>query len=306
MMRSLFSGVSGLKNHQTGMDVTGNNIANVNTTGFKASRTIFKDIVSQTISNATAPNGNTGGMNSKQVGLGMAVSTISKDITEGSSQSTDVPLDFKIEGEGYFVVQNADGSYSYTRNGNFSLDKDGYLVNANGQHVMGIMENSGTPTASTGTTPTDLTSTTALTGTNLVKLKITGKIPADSGSTYNEYAIDSNGIITAKKESTTTATVDNSTYVVGRVALATFNNPAGLDAQGNSLMTTSANSGDPVYSFVNELSAGTIQSGELEMSNVSLATELTNMIILQRGFQANSRVITTSDTMLEELVNLKR
>ncbi|MBR4953582.1 MAG: flagellar hook-basal body complex protein, partial [Oscillospiraceae bacterium] len=110
MMRSLFSGVSGLKNHQTAMDVIGNNVANVNTTAYKANRVIFSDIVNQTIADATAPTDTSGGQNSKQIGLGVQISAIAKDMTEGSAQNTDCPLDFTIQGEGYFAVLSFDGT----------------------------------------------------------------------------------------------------------------------------------------------------------------------------------------------------
>jgi flagellar hook protein FlgE len=302
MMRSLFSGVSGLKNHQTAIDVTGNNVANVNTTGFKASNVVFQDIVSQTISNATAPSSGSGGINSKQIGLGMSVSAITKDMTEGSTQSTDRPMDFAIQGEGYFTILQ-DGtignegtitspSYTYTRNGNFMLDKEGYLVTAAGQYVLGVKATDTT----TGAGLTTIGEDTALT-----RLKITGKLSdAVDAPSYSDYAIDESGIVTA------TNTTSGATETLGRLVLSTFNNPAGLDAKGNNCYNVTNNSGEAVVDFVGDKGAGSIQAGKLEMSNVSLASEMTNMIIFQRGFQANSRVITTSDTMLEELVNLKR
>ena len=132
-----FSAVSGLKSHQTAMDVIGNNIANVNTTGFKSSRTLFQDIYSQTISAATAPTDTTGGVNAKQVGLGTQIASIDMNMTEGT-QTTSYPLDFSISGEGFFVIDNGDGTYSYTRNGAFQLDANGYLVTANGDYVMAV------------------------------------------------------------------------------------------------------------------------------------------------------------------------
>jgi len=275
MMRSMFSGVSGLKNHQTAMDVIGNNVANVNTTAYKASKIVFQDIVSQTVSEATAASTNEGGQNSKQIGLGMSIAGITKDMTEGSTQSTDGPLDFAIQGEGYFVVTDGTGT-TYTRNGSFERDGAGNLVTKNGAYVQGVLG-------------------TGLTGTPGTLSNIT-----IDGTVYSDYAIDTNGIITATKRS------DSSSVEIGRLVLATFNNPAGLDSAGNSTYVTSNNSGTASVHYVNDEGAGSLQSGELEMSNVSLASELTNMIIVQRGFQANSRVITTSDTMLEELVNLKR
>lgn len=276
MMRSLFSAVSGLKNHQTAQDVIANNIANVNTTAYKSSSTGFQDIVNQTISEASAPTATIGGINSKQVGLGMSVAGITKNMNEGSTQSTDRPLDFAIHGEGYFVVKKGTGTY-YTRNGNLKLDNAGNLVTSDGAFVQGVT-GTGTLTGTVGT---------------LSNIQIDGK-------TYSDYAIDTNGYVTATERSS------GNSKQLGRLVLGTFNNPAGLDSVGNNEYIPSNNSGTVVNHFVNENEAGTLQSGELEMSNVSLANELTNMIIVQRGFQANSRVITTSDSMLEELVNLKR
>lgn len=293
MLRSLFSGVSGLKNHQTAQDVVANNIANVNTTGFKASTAGFQDVVSQTVSAATAPTGTgaattLGGKNAKQIGLGVTVASIGKDMTEGSTQTTDRPTDFAIHGEGYFVVKNGTQTF-YTRNGNLTVDKEGNLVTSNGYLVQGII-----PTApeDASTAPSATLAPTGAVTNSMGNIKI-------DGTKYSDYAIDLNGYVTATQR-------DGTKMRLGRVVLATFNNPGGLDAQGNSCFLPSNNSGNATYYAVNSNGAGTLQSGQLEMSNVSLASEMTNMIIIQRGFQANSRVITTSDTMLEELINLKR
>jgi len=283
MMRSLFSAVSGLKNHQTAMDVIGNNISNVNTVAFKSSRVVFSDIYSQTISEATAPTANIGGSNAQQVGLGMNISAIKTSVEEGSSESTGDTLDFLIDGEGYFVVKASDGGYYYTRNGSLDVDPSGYLVTDSGDYILGSLTTSSAETDYTG----DLST--------LSQIQVTG-----TANEYTDYAIDSNGFITAYDPTT------ESKVVVARIVLATFTNAAGLNKAGSSCYSTSANSGDAVLDYANEDFAGSLNVGSLEMSNVNLATELTNMIIMQRGFQANSRVITTSDTLLEELVNLKR
>ncbi len=136
MMRSLYSGVSGLKNHQTRMDVVGNNISNVNTTGFKSSRVTFSDTLSQTLSGASAPTENRGGTNPKQIGLGSATSSIDTLFTDGSVQSTGVNTDLCLSGNGLFIVKDGNLSY-YTRNGNFKFDKEGYYVNSDGLKVQG-------------------------------------------------------------------------------------------------------------------------------------------------------------------------
>ena len=142
MMRSLYSGVSGLKNHQTRMDVVGNNISNVNTTGFKSSRVTFSDTLSQTLSGASAPTDSLGGTNPKQIGLGSATSSIDTLFTDGSVQSTGVNTDMCLSGNGLFIVKNGDSVY-YTRNGNFKFDSSGYYVNSDGLRVQGWM--AGTP-----------------------------------------------------------------------------------------------------------------------------------------------------------------
>ncbi|MBQ5586713.1 MAG: flagellar hook-basal body complex protein, partial [Selenomonadaceae bacterium] len=138
MMRSLYSGVSGLKNHQNRMDVVGNNISNVNTTGFKSSRVTFSDTLSQTLSGAASPQGNLGGTNPKQIGLGSSLSSIDTLFTDGSVQSTGVNTDLCLSGSGLFIVKDGDLSY-YTRNGNFKFDKEGYYVNSDGMKVAGWM-----------------------------------------------------------------------------------------------------------------------------------------------------------------------
>jgi len=299
MMRSLYSAVSGLKTNQTAMDVIGNNVANVNTIGFKSSRVVFRDVYSQTLSTATAPTETSGGINPQQVGLGVTISAISLNMTEGSMQPSSNPLDFAITGEGFFVIRGSDEADYYTRNGAFTLDADGYLVTTNGDYVMGV--SGGADDVANGTPLYD-----AAGDPIYDKIKIIGSIPTgetDSEGnpiyeTYSDYAIDSNGMVTAINSMGEVVTL-------GRLVLATFNNTGGLQKEGNSYYSVTSNSGDAVINFVND-GCGSIKSGYLEMSNVDLATELTNMIITQRGYQVNARVITTSDSMLEELINLKR
>ncbi len=296
MMRSLFSAVSGLRNQQTALDVIGNNIANVNTIAYKTKSVVFNDIFSQTISEASGATGNSGGTNAQQIGLGMSISSIRIATTEGSTQSTGNPLDFSISGQGFFVVQGADGNSYYTRNGATALDDEGNLVYTTGEHIMGVMIED----ASIGT---DTLADYATSGSPALEPII---IDPDR---YSEYSISSNGVITAVVQDATglPATVAEGDEVeVGRLVLATFVNDGGLTSEGENLYSVSPNSGEAVYDYVNEGASGSVNSGSLEMSNVDLANELTNMILMQRGFQASSRVITTSDTMLEELVNLKR
>ena len=158
MMRSLYSGVSGLQNHQTRMDVIGNNISNVNTSGFKRGRVNFQDMISQQMSGAAKPTDELGGVNPKEVGLGMTVASIDNIFNQGNLQSTGVSTDLAIQGNGFFLLKSGEESF-YTRNGSFGLDRDGTLVNpANGMRVQGWMaqEVNGQNIVSTAATPTDL------------------------------------------------------------------------------------------------------------------------------------------------------
>ncbi|MGB4045897.1 MAG: flagellar hook-basal body complex protein, partial [Halanaerobiales bacterium] len=143
MLRSMYAGVSGLKTHQTRMDVIGNNIANVNTTGFKASRVTFKEMLSQTLSGAKAPQDNRGGMNPQQVGLGVSLGSIDTNHVQGNLQSTGLGTDLAIQGNGYFIVNNGTQNF-YTRAGALTLDENGNLVNASNGYIMqGWLANNG-------------------------------------------------------------------------------------------------------------------------------------------------------------------
>ncbi len=272
MMRSLYSAISGLKNHQVKMDVIGNNIANVNTTGFKRSRVTFSTMLSQTLKGASAPiAGTVGGTNAIQVGLGASLSSIDQIMTQGSSQSTGSPLDMMIQGSGFFTLTTNGTDRVYSRAGAFSLDSDGTLIEpASGAQVL---DTAGAP------------------------IKITP-------DTYSSYSIDAQGTITGIR-------IDNSTLEpIGNIGIAKFANDAGLTSLGGNFFAVSNNSGPEVIYGVgatNPYPTGTkLVSNAVEMSNVDLSTEFTDMIVAQRGFQANSRVITVSDTLLEELINLKR
>ncbi len=276
MMRSLYSGVTGLRSHQTKMDVIGNNIANVNTIGFKSSRVVFQDIFSQTVSPASAPTaGGGGGTNPQQIGLGVQLSTIDLSYAASSTQYTGNLLDLAIDGEGYFIIQDGAG-YTYTRAGNFKTDAEHYLVDSNGNYVMGY---TGTPDADGNVTTLD-------------------KIKMDPG--YSEISINNNGEVVGIKVDT------KETTVLGKIALATFANPNGLEKTGGNAYRSTVNSGAAVNKAPGSGGAGGISPSSLEMSNVDLTAEFTDMIVTQRGFQANSRIITTTDEMLEELVNMVR
>jgi len=481
MMMSMFSSVSGLKAHQTRMDVIGNNIANVNTVGFKASRATFQEIFSQTLSAASSPDAlsGRGGTNPMQIGLGMNVDAIDVSMTRGSVQRTESPTDLSIEGEGFFIVRSGtEGTYNFTRAGNFTLDKQGNLVTSTGQNVYGWMKYeytdagyvfdtqepiralnlyediynmskriipakvtteavlagnldstepaiggyTGNVTGSAGMTalpfdavgpdgtatgapdgiPDGGANTTNLppqftvpvtvydelgneykvnikfwknfidtnngdpvtswyyvvdggsnataTGANgFIKFDSKGKIVTDDTTfdvkpefslvpspstgakefkvTFNfeqltMYADDSSVKATrvdgyppgtlvtfsVGSDGIITGVYDNGRQQpLGQIALATFENPAGLQKVGSNQFIQTTNSGDfKTGKLPGNDGAGTLVPGTLEMSNVDLAKQFTEMIITQRGFQANSRVMTTSDEILQELANMKR
>ena len=457
MMRSLYSGVSGLKVHQTRMDVIGNNIANVNTVGYKAQRANFSELFYQTTQSASGPNAETGagGQNPKQVGLGVSLAQISTDITgEGGSQYTGNGLDLKINGDTFFVVNKGGANY-YTKAGNFTTDGFGNLVTGSGGSVMGYVAERDEATGDfalqtdelrpisiysakySSTAPAQTTKATLSGNINSEDEKFTSKgvgfvtsdltvydslgnkytiqmrieqdansttgysmypakifkgneevpdmtiefaggaetdITAVDGKTYKGVEIDFNGT-TGKLEDTSPAGVnivikdatgaaapafqteiefdfsslttyggeskleatagaaDNSgagkgvgtmisvgiqtdgkiaasysngdTVYIGQIAVAQFANAAGLEKQGDNLFASTMNSGEATYMDISAAGQD-MSSGVVEMSNVDLATEFTDMIVTQRGYQANSRVITTSDTMIEELLSLKR
>ncbi|GAB2721952.1 flagellar basal body rod protein FlgG [Paenibacillus thermoaerophilus] len=275
MLRSLYSGVSGMRGFQTKLDVIGNNIANVNTVGFKAGRVMFKDIMSQTIAGVSAPtDDNRGGVNAKQIGLGSAIGAIDTLHTQGSAMTTNYPLDLRIDGDGFFVV-SADGDPAngyLTRAGNFTLDSAGNLVNQDGMHV----------------------------------LSADGEAIVIDPEEIVAFTIAQNGEIIAVDAD------GNSTGTGILIGVAKVTNPGGLEKVGNNLYRTNPNADaeavEDLLTTANDPEAGTgaIISGQLEMSNVDLTSEFTEMIVAQRGFQANTRIITTSDDVLQEIVNLKR
>lgn len=463
MMRSLYSGVSGLQNHQTRMDVIGNNISNVNTNGFKRGRVNFQDMISQQLSGAAKPTDELGGVNPKEVGLGMTVASIDNVFTQGNLQSTGISTDLAIQGNGFFVMKNGEETF-YTRNGAFGLDMDGTLVNpANGMRVQGWMaeEINGQMLVTTAATPEDLIipvgskdpakettnvnfacnlnkntpeilegasaddifkgtwgteqkiydsfgnehmlsvsfrrvvgnpnqweatvvidqdnadytqtrvglgTTDGVGNTFLVNFDNYGALQsvtdtagnvtnpegqvvlqtsfavADSnvdeqGNSYRQtlninlgtigsfkdtitqsasksttkafyqdgytmgyldnFKIDSSGIITGVYSNGTNRTI-------GQIAMATFANDRGLEKAGDNTYVESNNSGMARIGESGVAGKGSLMAGALEMSNVDLSEQMTDMIVTQRGFQSNAKTITTADTLLETVLSLKR
>lgn len=283
MMRAMFAAISGLNAHQTMLDVTANNIANVNTVGFKSESASFEDALSQLEHGATATTATSGGTDAAQVGLGVTMGAIGNQMQEGAFQATGDPLNLAISGDGMFrLVQDPTTlgsggtvSYLYTRAGNFTTDSGGDLVTQNGDYVVGYKLDA--------------------TGNPLVGAANETKITIPPGS--QSVSIGQNGIVSVTDA---TGTVTD----IAAVSLATFPNEAGLQRVSDNMWSQSTNSGAETANAAGQAGIGTLVPGSLEMSNVDLASEFTNMITAERGFQANSRVITTSDQMLQTLVNL--
>jgi flagellar hook protein FlgE len=271
----MYAGVSGLRTHQQMMDVTGNNIANVSTTGFKSSATVFQDTLSQTLAGASAPTGDGtvppfGGTNPAQIGLGVRLGGISTNLQQGSSQLTGRATDLAVQGDGYFVIQTGSEAL-YTRAGSFSMDARGQLTTPTGGLVLGIDDK---------------------------------PITVPPNGDFESFTIAPDGKVNGVKSDGT------GIQLLGQIQLATFANPAGLAKVGGSLLRATVNSGPVIEGATAGVPGadgrGMLAVGVLEMSNVDLAQEFTNLIVAQRGFQANSRIITASDEVLQELVNLKR
>ncbi len=283
MLRSLFSAISGLRANQTMLDVTGNNIANANTAGFKSSNIVFQDTLSQMLTSAGAPTATSGGTNPIQVGLGVSVAGTTTNFNQGSAQVTGRATHLMIQGDGFFVTSR-NNEKLYTRAGAFNFDSAGNLVTLDGDFVQGYAADASGNINATGA-PTDI------------------KIPeiANESATnpLRSYNIGGDGVITGIFD-------DGTRRPLFQLAVANFANPEGLEKAGDTTFRESTNSGAVQLGAAGTGRRGQLVGGQLEMSNVDLAQEFTNLIIAQRGFQATSRVITTSDQVLEELVNIKR
>ncbi|WP_139904190.1 flagellar hook-basal body complex protein [Clostridium thermarum] len=325
MLRSLYSGITGMRVNQTKMDVIGNNISNVGTTAFKVSRARFQDMISQQVTAATGPMANQGGINPSQVGLGVQLAGIDTVVKQGMMIPTSRNLDVAVDGEGYIMVAKGPKSFDdtkfavtdhavtastdtellYTRDGSFTLDSEGNLLTSDGYRVMGYSIN--------GSIDAD---------GNLVFADASGVITADEGNLktlripdvvvdgnvelrVRSFSISKEGVISAVLE-------DGRVSALGQIAMVAFKNPAGLSKMGKNLFQQSVNSGDPVLrSGVgspddNSKGYGDMLQGMLEGSNVDLAEQFTDMIVTSRSFQAAGKMITTGDEILQDIINLKR
>ncbi|MBT2657795.1 flagellar hook-basal body complex protein [Bacillus sp. ISL-18] len=312
MLKSLYSGVSGMKGFQTKLDVIGNNVANVNTVGFKKSRVMFQDIINQNIAGATAATNTRGGINPRQVGLGTKIASIDTIQTPGSPMTTNVGTDLAIDGDAFFAVSPEIGGAQYlTKAGNFTRDNNGNLVNSNGYFVLGVNKSSNTPVKINITE-------------DARNLDASGNPLRDNNGNpvapmkFTSYAIDANGYINVVREDGVSGKLamnpagqyylntTNNTNDDISLGTAVVTNPSGLKKIGNTMFQETPNSGRVNIEKIEDNAGGQMNAGVLEMSNVDLTEEFTEMIVAQRGFQANARTITTSDSMLEEIVNLKR
>ncbi|EPZ46256.1 flagellar hook-basal body complex protein [Alicyclobacillus acidoterrestris] len=282
MLRSMNSAISGMQAFQTDLDVVGNNIANVNTVGFKSSSTNFANILSQTLAGGSSGTATQGGTNPQQVGLGVKVASTAMDFSQGATDTTDIPTNVLINGNGLFVVKDASGDTYYTRAGDFSVDNNDNLVLPNGMIAQGWSSTdatSGNPTAG------------ELTNINLKTL--------DSNVAANpNVQIGSDGSITVSN-------TDGTTSVVGYLAIANVPNQDGLEQQGDNLFSVTTASGPASYSLPGKSNAGTLQSGALEGSNVDLSSQFAEMIVAQNAYVANTHMIGTDNSILQALVNMK-
>jgi flagellar hook protein FlgE len=289
MLSSLNSGVAGIRNFQSKLDVIGNNIANSNTLAYKAARTNFADTFSQTLQGGTTAGG------AIQVGTGMQISSIKNDYGLGGYQETGIESNLYIDGkEGFFIVKDFDGVEHATRAGDFVRDKDGYLVTNEGYRLQGFSDH--TTKDGAMSTRGDIQITDANRPATVTTLR--------ADAEYAGYAIRPDGRVRLRLD-------DGTEYDVGQVLLQKFEDPNLLEKQGNNLYGNLREAGpiggDALTSTVpGTQGTGQLRSKSLEMSNVDLAGEFADMITTQRGFQANARIITTSDEMLQEVVNLKR
>lgn len=290
MVGSMFAAVSGLKAHQTRMDVIGNNIANVNTWGFKAQTVNFMDATYRNKIAGAAGSANGGGVNPSQIGYGANVGSITTNFATGNWNPTGWGSDCMINGPGYFaVVQktgdapkatdlSGNGNVLLSRVGILKIDSEGYLVDAQGNYL----------------------------------LDATGNVIQSPDTSYSSLTVQPDGTVTGVVATGTGTDADGNTVnpggvaIVGKLGTVVVENPSGMEKTEGYYYRLGANAGDVTLMAPDKTITGEILGGYLEMSNTDLSTEMTSMITTQRGFQANTKIITVTDQMLEELVNIKR
>ena len=274
---SFYISLSGLKASQVDLATVSNNVANVGSTAFKKSKTIFGDIF------AAAPMQTT----NQVAGQGVRVQGVTQQFTQGTLETTDKTLDLAIAGEGYFTVKGEDGTISYTRNGAFSVDDNRFAVDTTGARIQifPVDPQTGVPTGNpAAATPADLVDLNIPTSVNNAQLTSVG--------------VDKKGMISA-------VYADGSTVYLGQVAMASFNSQEGLRQEGDAHWSANVASGNPIFGTANQGMYGSVNSGMLERSNVDITDELVALIAAQRNFQANSKAIEAANTLTTTIVNLR-
>ncbi len=297
MMSGMYAAISGLDANQTMLNVTANNLANVNTIGYKSARATFADSLAQVVRGASGATVSNGGTNPLQIGLGVGVASTDNVMSEGSFQSTNNPLDVAIQGEGFLRVGSgtppAEPPYTaklpaglqYTREGDLTTNTRGFLTTQAGNYVIGREAVATVTEAGTTYAP-------GATDTYIV-------IPPGSAN----VSIGEDGAVSYTDENPKSPTFEQQ-VTAGYLSLAQFPNQNGLERLAGSLWGQTANSGAPIVGTPDTGAFGQTVGGELEMSNVDLATEMTTMITAERGYQANSKVITTANEMLQTVVTM--
>ena len=304
MVKSMNAAIAGLKSHQTKMDVLSNNIANVNTWGFKSRTTNFQDaLYSNSISGSAGAteNGKLGGINTSQIGYGNTVSSISTNYSTGSGQYTGNPLDCMIDGTAFFIVGPYRGQGGtadqipvgeigtkglfLSRVGIFQPDSNGYLVDNTGNYVYGFaVDDTGKIKDPDKLVP--------------IQIPMDTTVQPPARYAIQTWTIGTDGTVVGVDDK-------NVPHTIGKIAVASVENPSGLEQDNGYLYKIGANAGT-VKGMETTSATGTIKSNFLEMSNVDLASDIATMITTQRGYQANTKIITVTDEMLEQLVNMKR
>ncbi len=261
MMRALYTAATGMIAQQYNIDTISNNLANVNTTGFRGNQARFQDLIYQTMRAPGTPVGPSVVPVGQDVGLGVKVGASEKTFTQGTLQQTSNPLDLAIEGDGFFQVTQPDGTAAYTRDGSFKRDANGSIVTADGYYL---------------------------------NPQIT--VPANATAVQ----VGSDGTVTAQIPG------QQQPQTLGQINLVRFTNSAGLAPKGQNLFTQTGASGAPTISQPGLNGTGTLQGGYLEASNVSVVSEMVNLITAQRAYEANSKAISTADQMLSTAVQMKQ
>jgi len=293
----MYAAISGLDANQAMLNDTASNLSNVNTVGYKASSVTFADELTQVIRGAAGPTSTNGGSNPVQIGLGVTVNATHNQMTEGSFQSTNNPLDVAIEGPGFLRVgagtppakepytSGLPANMQYTRAGDLSTNTQGFLTTQSGEYIIGR----------------NAAATVTEAGTTYAPGKEDSFIKIPPGAT--NVSIGQDGSVGFTDNNPASKTYQQR-VTAGYLSLSTFANEPGLERLGGSLWGQTSNSGAPIVGTPNTPGFGATIGGVLEMSNVDLATEMTNMITAERGYQANSRVITTADQMLQTTVTM--